>query len=295
MKKNIPTFIYLLFLSIGVKAQEKDKALAQAKYAFIHINDTNQKDIPYKEDMLLLIGQRATIYKSYTSILAKEDTERQFAAQKGNSDILIHRNTGGKEASNASLYHFPLESKYLRTDNIASTYYLIEEKYPRLAWTISEETKEIGGYPCQKATTQFAGRNYTVWFAPALPFPYGAWKLHGLPGLVLEAFDEKKEVLFHYLGFETLDGEKQESITLPDNLATADSKSFDRAKEAQLKNPSAGMTPIPRSAARSDMSQRTSTNTDLDNLRSVTIKADPVVADAVKKKNNNNPMELTSY
>lgn len=61
------------------------------------------------------------------------------------------------------------------------------ESLPKMTWSIYEETKEILGYECQKAETDFRGRHWTVWFAPEVPVDCGFWKFSGLPGLILEA------------------------------------------------------------------------------------------------------------
>ncbi|WP_051633095.1 GLPGLI family protein [Thermonema rossianum] len=58
------------------------------------------------------------------------------------------------------------------------------------------ETKEILGFKCYKAEGDFRGRHYIVWYCPDLPYPYGPWKLHGLPGLILEAHDDLNQVNF---------------------------------------------------------------------------------------------------
>lgn len=59
-----------------------------------------------------------------------------------------------------------------------------------------DESKQIAGYEVRKATTHFRGRNYTAWYAPKIPIPAGPWKLGGLPGLILEAYDDVEEVIF---------------------------------------------------------------------------------------------------
>lgn len=74
--------------------------------------------------------------------------------------------------------------------------YVIEEAIPSIEWKLVEETKKINDWLCRKATTTFRGRTYTAWYCQDLPFSYGPWKLSGLPGLILEASDERKEVLF---------------------------------------------------------------------------------------------------
>lgn len=66
-----------------------------------------------------------------------------------------------------------------------------------LPWTLNDEFKIISGYNCQKATVNFRGRTYEAWFTTEIPLPYGPWKLGGLPGLILEAYDLSKAVLFN--------------------------------------------------------------------------------------------------
>lgn len=57
-------------------------------------------------------------------------------------------------------------------------------------WNIDyDDTLEICGYICRKATCTFRGRDWTAWYAPEMPFQSGPWKLHGLPGLILKATD----------------------------------------------------------------------------------------------------------
>ncbi len=74
--------------------------------------------------------------------------------------------------------------------------YIIEDTLHNFNWTISKENKKINGIDCIKAITQFRGRKYEAWFAPSIPLNIGPWKLHGLPGAILEAYDTKKEVQF---------------------------------------------------------------------------------------------------
>ena len=75
--------------------------------------------------------------------------------------------------------------------------YVIEESIPKVQWTLLDETKKINKLICKKAITVFRGRKYEVWYCPDLPFNYGPWKLSGLPGLILEAADDMRQVVFN--------------------------------------------------------------------------------------------------
>lgn len=79
----------------------------------------------------------------------------------------------------------------------AMTPYLGEEpQLPQFKWKIEKEYKQIGKFKCQKAITEFRGRTYEAWFTQEVKVNNGPWKLHGLPGLILEASDSTGEVKF---------------------------------------------------------------------------------------------------
>lgn len=63
-------------------------------------------------------------------------------------------------------------------------------------WSITDSTKQIGGYTCRSATSFFRGRHYTCWFTPEIPLNNGPWKFGGLPGLILEVYDDERKVQF---------------------------------------------------------------------------------------------------
>lgn len=73
--------------------------------------------------------------------------------------------------------------------------YLIEDSVV-WSWSLENETKEIAGFDCNKATASFRGRNYTAWFATDIPVNAGPWKFFGLPGLIMEVSDDSGLVSF---------------------------------------------------------------------------------------------------
>ncbi len=63
-------------------------------------------------------------------------------------------------------------------------------------WVMQGETKQILGYTCKKASCTYRGRTWTAWYALEIPIPDGPWKLCGLPGLILQAEDDKGHFSF---------------------------------------------------------------------------------------------------
>lgn len=62
-----------------------------------------------------------------------------------------------------------------------------DESLSEMQWEISDSTASILGYDCQSATADYHGRKWKAWFSAEIPVPFGPWKLHGLPGLILKA------------------------------------------------------------------------------------------------------------
>ncbi|MDX6190760.1 GLPGLI family protein [Flavobacterium sp. Fl-318] len=52
-------------------------------------------------------------------------------------------------------------------------------------WQISNETKEINGFQCRKATSEAFGYYFTAWFTEDIAISAGPDKFNGLPGLIL--------------------------------------------------------------------------------------------------------------
>lgn len=100
-----------------------------------------------------------------------------------------------KNIRDINLFKAFKDSIYSRKHMIGQIY-LIKAKKPNIQWNISDSTKKLGGYTVIKATTCFRGRNYIAWFTPEIPVPYGPWKLIGLPGLILQAYNPEKSIYF---------------------------------------------------------------------------------------------------
>lgn len=75
-----------------------------------------------------------------------------------------------------------------------SNFFYIEEKFPTFDWKIGNETKEILGYQCKKATMTFRERNYIAWFTPKIPVSDEPWKFEGLPDLILEITNDNSKI-----------------------------------------------------------------------------------------------------
>lgn len=111
-----------------------------------------------------------------------------FLLQKSNNLGLGHSSTRWKLYTN-----YP-KGKITICDRVFTDYFKSVEPMPEIKWYIDfDSTKNIMGYNCQKATAEIFGRKWVAWYTKEIPYPQGPWLIQGLPGLVVQAYDTKKE------------------------------------------------------------------------------------------------------
>ncbi len=71
-------------------------------------------------------------------------------------------------------------------------FYYYEEPLHQMEWRLGDETKEVLGSECRKATCRWRGRDWTAWYSE-LPYSDGPWMFGGLPGLIMELTDATGE------------------------------------------------------------------------------------------------------
>lgn len=202
MKKQFLLFTMLVMAFLSASAQKPDTAQVLVHYKFTHVRDTTNKANPYTENMVLIVGKNAAAYKSYDAQMENELFKKQFQEKLANSpDGHVSMNRSS-HASGTAYYQYPDDKKLVRKEPLAINSYLVTSDLPAIDWKIRGDTATFGGLHCQKATAHFMGRDYTAWFCPDLPLHVGPWKLNGLPGVIVEAYDEKKDVVFKFDGIE---------------------------------------------------------------------------------------------
>jgi GLPGLI family protein len=146
------------------------------------------------DEVWLEIGHKVS--KQYSKIMYDLDVGSEDQGYRPNTEeqiLPIVLFDGLKAPDQVTLdYRVPLSMSVLR----------YTEQRPKLDWQLTGERRTIAGMECQGATCDFGGRHWTAWFAPKLPYPYGPYKLGGLPGLILEAYDSD-DGEYHYtcIGF----------------------------------------------------------------------------------------------
>ncbi len=212
----------------------------RALYTLSHLKDTTQTENIYTETLELLYNRYAALFTSYTArqqdTLVKNQMENAFktAPDPNRVDIIINV---PNEATKDIFYTQLLpDTTVYSVQPLAGVFFAIQSSCPVINWHIEDSVKNIQGYLCQKATGRSYGRNYIAWFCTDIPYSFGPRRLVGLPGLILEAYDDKREVVYTLLQLDK-NYNTATSISLPEDALTATQQEYDKAKEAFRKNP----------------------------------------------------------
>lgn len=194
MKKMM---IALMMFSAGMSYAQKTTVISQPQYEVVYeftkVNASEEKEVYHT---LLQIGSTCAKFSDYATY--QLDSVSQIATVSSDTLEKYRRQEVMEERYfEPQVYQNYPSGKLTYHDILIPNYYGYEEKLPCMEWILSEDTAEVCGYTCQKATTEYGGRKWKVWFATEIPVSYGPWKFFGLPGLVLKA--ENDEANLHFV------------------------------------------------------------------------------------------------
>lgn len=234
MKKQLLAICLVLLVSICY-AQKKPNNGINIFYKFSHKRDTLDKNKIYKEQMQLLVGTDASLYRSYDAFIKDSISKANRKPVEPDANGVYVIQAKGKAVSRSVIYRHPKTQKMVVVERLYKDY-AIDEAYPIIDWKILDDTTLIANFKCQKAIGYFKGRNYIAWFAPDFPYNTGPWKLCGLPGLILEAYDEKREVEFLFDGLAATSGN---DFKIPQETINATREEFNKLKKLSTEDPAA--------------------------------------------------------
>jgi len=204
MKKNI-YFLIIVFASIQSYSQNVtkiDNATYRCEYLVTYQLDSTNVNNKLSETMFLLIGSKTSKFLSLTTFL--KDSIKEHSKSSSNLQQLM---AVPKTAFNHTIFKNYPQGKITSTENIFKDYYKYEEPINLFNWIITNETKTISGYNCQKATATFAGRDYVAWFTNEIPIADGPYKFNGLPGLIVKINDTKNHYEYKLTRFKKITGD----------------------------------------------------------------------------------------
>lgn len=227
--KNKITILFLLS-ALTAFGQKTDKIIASVYYTFKHMPDTLQKDFFRTENMVLYVGKDLNKYISRDKEI--KDSIRIKQIESGGGTVI---NTAGQKTTATEIYIDKNQRQMIVSESLIKRYFY-EDAFPLINWKIMNEVKDFENLKCTKAVGEFKGRIYTAWFTTDLPISGAPWKLCGLPGLIIEAYDNKKEVFFQLSAI----GKQSDSnsiISPPQNAIKTNKKDYFMMLDAAKNDP----------------------------------------------------------
>lgn len=237
MKRIILTSVALALavLTVSAKPNKKDenKVIDKLKYTITYrtksVRDTTKTDSEGRynyenDDMQLLIGDKVSYFYSATYRAYEEELRKSVDA----NNIAIPTSTSARGSISMDFYRNYPTGKSTYLDKVIREKFRIIEPLEQPQWDIiADSTKQILDYHCQMARCSFKGRTWTAWFTTDIPLDNGPWKLCGLPGLILRAYDAKQQYIFDCVGMkQAKEGENITYDTKFDKYVSATMKEF---------------------------------------------------------------------
>ncbi len=189
-------------------------------YDVVYKKDSTS-NITTKENYILDIGTKETKYYTYDFFVADSLITNNIPFPKemklNTSDIIVHKNNNNEFSQYDLLENTVLQ---LQTNDTQK-------------WNLSQEKKNVKNLSLQKAITTWGGRNWTAWFAEEIPFQEGPYKFHGLPGLIVEIYDDKKNYHFELVRSEKIKEEENQFIEMSEKMGIP--ITWEKYKTAKLK------------------------------------------------------------
>lgn len=166
-------------------------------YSYKFVTDTLKKDIVTNEIVVLDFNskEKHSIFTGLKHIIS--DSTMAVMSKKG---IMLYPDSSMKikyvvEKNSDGIVNF------YTPNHIASDVFKVKDAR-KIDWKISNEKEKILGYTTQKATANFAGREWTAWFTTEFPISDGPYKFQGLPGLILRIYDKTNTHSFDIVSVE---------------------------------------------------------------------------------------------
>lgn len=277
--KKLPYYLLLVLVFSQVQAQKDFQGMAvyesktQApKFDGMRAGNRDitpemQKSI--EERMKQMLEKTFILNFNKSASIYKEEEKLETPGQQGGGmRMMMSSMMGG-----GGTFYKDVKSKTYAVDKeFMGKEFLVKDSLPRLNWKLEQETKQIGGYNCYKATavkeaSQTDFRNFrpknnddkkddakktsgdtktnfedsfeipkeiivTAWYTPEIPINQGPENYWGLPGLILEVNDGTTTILCSKI---VLNAKEKADIKAPSKGKEISQKEYDETVVKKMK------------------------------------------------------------
>lgn len=189
-----------------VSKKIKDYAQRRFFYKVVFVEDTLKREKKTEAQCVLEIGRHGSSFKDLYQ-LAWDSLSDAVTRRKGSMMELFTEGAGLVKKIKwriVLLKGYPEGADRHQQEVPLTGRYEYECPSPSFDWQIGEETKEIMGYTCRKATCHHSGRDYTAWYAEDIALSDGPYIFRGLPGLIVAIGSDDGEYVFELNGMQEI-------------------------------------------------------------------------------------------
>ncbi len=150
--------------------------------------------------MILDLNLNSSLYYSDAFLQRRKAIETQLQIAK-NSGGMAEIDAGKIAKPKVDYSVYRNNGKTIVTSRLGTDLFSFEGESPKWNTAYNDE-RNILGYKCKKATTNFNKRQYVAWYTKDIPISEGPYRFKGLPGLILEVEDVNKYDTFDAVGIE---------------------------------------------------------------------------------------------
>lgn len=193
---RIVTFLTMCVVAIATMAQNKAEIIVSYDYIKPTINGktSNTKmtllaaptEAKYFNDMSLWVDSLKSTPEGNAQYM--EIFQKSCMTVEPDGSVSFDLTKGPVKSVSTYVFTNPTDGTLTAYDKFGDDLGYYTEPLTEQQWTVVEDsTATVIGYQCFMAESDYHGRHWKAWFTPEIPMPYGPWKLHGLPGLILKA------------------------------------------------------------------------------------------------------------
>lgn len=257
MKNILKNSLFLLLLFINfIQAQEfQGRAIYISKQFNNVVFDTKSMS----DEKVKALNEKINKMFEKTFVLNFNKAESIYQQEQKLKETGSRGSTFASELE-GELYKNNQTKKYLKAEEFANKNYIISDVLKNYNWDLTQESKKIGGYTCYKAisitkVTKKELQEYevekvkqsknktsffnlekpkdkiiTVWYNPEIPVSHGPNQYWGLPGLIMEVFENNLIILCSKV---ILNPKDKKSIKAPKNGKIISQNAYDLMEEKQ--------------------------------------------------------------
>lgn len=175
-----------------------DQAHHVLYYDYATVKNTQRPTIKKHSTVVLEIGNQYSKFTDQSTRLFDSLTEKfshQSHIQTKEINLLLKQKAAIGFSPNSLKISIKIgisfKPMYTAIDIVMKTHYRIG------IGKCKKKKKHLINYPVRKATTTYGGRQWTAWYTEEIPINNGPYVFGGLPGLILELYDDQR--YFHFI------------------------------------------------------------------------------------------------